>query len=70
MTTSAASRVEVWVWVLIYGGLLLLGLGLSAQRSDTAIGWVLIVAGVIATGAGAVLVWVRSRMNPSKEANK
>ncbi|HEY9068439.1 MAG TPA: hypothetical protein VIO33_25870 [Burkholderiaceae bacterium] len=67
MTTSAASRVEVWVWVLIYGGLILFGLGLSAQRSDAAIGWLLIVAGVVAVIVGGLLVWVRSRMKETKQ---
>jgi hypothetical protein len=69
MTTSVASRIEVWVWVLVYSGLILLGLGLSAQRSDAAIGWLLVVAGGVAVVAGGVLVWVRSRINPdNKEA--
>ena len=70
MTTSAASRVEVWVWVLVYGGLILFGLGVSTQRSDAAIGWLLIVAGIAATVVGGVLVWVRSRMNRGKETNR
>jgi hypothetical protein len=67
---SPAGRVEVWVWVMVYGGLILVGLGLSTRRSDAGIGWVLIVAGVVAAAIGGVLVWVRSRMNPDKEASK
>lgn len=49
------------VWTLIYGGLIVVALGLSVQRADDAIGWVLVSAGAAATAAGAVLVFVRSR---------
>ena len=62
MSSPAASRVEVWVWVLIYGGLVLLGLGLAVQRSDASLGWTIAAAGVVLAVVGAVLVWVRSRM--------
>ena len=62
MTSPAAARVEVWIWVLIYAGLALLGLGLAVQRSDTSLGWTIAAAGVVLAIVGAVLVWVRSRM--------
>ena len=66
-TPSAASRIEVWVWILIYGGLIVFGLGLSTLRSDAAIGWVLIAIGSVATLIGGVLVWVRSRMKETQQ---
>lgn len=59
---NAASKVEVWVWVLVYGGLILLGLGLSAQRSDAWLGWSIAAVGIVGVVIGGVLVWVRSRM--------
>jgi hypothetical protein len=59
MTTS---RIETLVWVLIYGGLLAVGLGIAVQRSVPAFGWTLVVGGGIAAVVGAVLIWVRSRM--------
>ena len=57
-----ASKVQACVWILIYAGLILLGLGLSVQRSDAALGWGLVMVGLAGIAIGGVLVWVRSRM--------
>jgi len=56
------STVEALVWVLIYGGLLLLVLGLFAWRSDVGLGWLLGSAGAGLAAAGVVLIVLRSRM--------
>lgn len=56
------STVEALVWVLIYGGLLLLVLGLFVARSDAGLGWVLGSAGAVLAAAGVALIVVRSRM--------
>lgn len=62
-----AATLEVWVWVLIYGGLLAVGLGLALQRQgEAALGWTLVVVGGIVTAVGVVLIWVRSRMKDDK----
>jgi hypothetical protein len=63
-----AARVDVLVWVLIFGGLLVAGLGLAVQRADDVLGWVIVVVGAVLAAAGAVLVWVRSRMAPGDGA--
>lgn len=56
------STIETWVWVLIYGGLLAVGLGLAMQRQGVAAaGWVLVVGGAVAAAAGVLLIWLRSR---------
>ena len=55
-------RVEVWVWVLVYLGLVVIGVGMAAQRSDTALGWGITVAGFVLLAIGVVLIWVRSRI--------
>ena len=60
---SAAARVQKWVWILIYAGLALLGLGLAAQRGDASVGWPIALVGVALIAAGALLIWIRSRMN-------
>ena len=57
-----APLVEKLVWVYVYVGMVLLGLGLAVQRTDTTIGWTLVVIGSISIFIGIVLVWVRSRM--------
>lgn len=58
MTTA---RLEALVWVLIYGGLILVGLGLALQRRVAGLGWSLVALGGVLTLAGAVLVVVRAR---------
>ena len=54
--------VEKWTWVLIYGGLLMLSLGLFLLRSSAGMGWALVLAGAAAAVAGGALVVARSRM--------
>ncbi len=59
MSTNA---LDTLIWVLIYGGLVVLGLGLAVQRSDAALGWGLVVAGGVIAVVGVLLVVVRARM--------
>ena len=55
-------RIEKWTWVLIYGGLLLLSLGLFVLRISAVMGWALLLAGGAGVAAGIVLVVLRSRV--------
>ncbi len=65
-TTSDKSivRLQQLIWVLIYGGLLTLVLGLSVQRTDDVIGWFMVVGGGIVAAIGFFLIYVRSRLTP------
>ncbi len=58
----SARKVETWVWVLVYGGMTVLGIGLAVQRTDAPTGWLIAGTGGVLVGLGALLVWVRSRM--------
>jgi len=60
----SAAKLDVLIWVLIYGGLLSVCLGIFVRRSHDPIGWTLIVGGAVVALVGAFLVWVRSRMAP------
>ena len=60
----STSSIETWVWVLIYGGLLLLCLGVFVLRAGAAFGWAMVVVGGVAVLVGAALVVMRSRMQP------
>ena len=64
----SAERVETWVWVLIYGGLLVCGLGVALSRGGLGYGWAVSVVGIVIAVAGAVLVYVRSRMSDRGDA--
>jgi hypothetical protein len=58
------STVETLVWVLVYGGALLLCLGLFVARRDATLGWLLGLAGAAIALVGVVLIYLRSRMGP------
>jgi hypothetical protein len=62
-TEKTIARVENASWTLLYGGLLTLVLGLFTQRADDDLGLALVVWGGIAAALGAVLIYLRSRMN-------
>lgn len=55
-------RLQQLIWVLIYGGLLTLVLGVSVQRTDDALGWPMVAGGAVLALLGAGLVVVRARI--------
>ena len=55
-------RMQQLIWVLIYGGLLTLVLGVSVQRTDDALGWSMVAGGAVLALIGLGLVFVRARM--------
>jgi hypothetical protein len=57
------ARLEKWIWILIYGGLFLVILGISTGRTDATLGWSMAVPGGLITAVGIVLIYVRSRFN-------
>jgi hypothetical protein len=58
----SSKRLHTIIWVLVYGGLLTLVLGLSVQRSDDDLGWSMVAAGLVVALLGFALVFVRARM--------
>lgn len=52
---------ETWAWVLLYGGLFGVVLGVFVQPADPPLGAGLMVAGGIAAAAGIFMIWWRSR---------
>ena len=55
------ATLEKLVWVLIYGGLFVVGLGVWSMEHHLAVGWRWSLVGGALVAAGAVLIWVRSR---------
>jgi hypothetical protein len=65
----AVAWVERLIWILIYGGILLVILGIVAGGTHLIAGWSLGAVGAAAITGGVVLIWVRSRMQePPTEA--
>jgi hypothetical protein len=52
---------EKLIWVLIYGGLLTVGVSFAVPESAPALGAVMTWGGAAAAGVGAALIVVRSR---------
>lgn len=59
------ARLEKWIWILIYGGLFVLILGIATGRTDATLGWSIAVPGAIVALVGFALIYVRSRL-PNK----
>jgi hypothetical protein len=59
------ATLEKLVWVLIYGGLLAVCLGLFVARADEPLAWSIGVVGAVTAAVGVVLIYVRSRMKDS-----
>jgi len=63
----ASAKTLVWierlVWILIYGGLFAVVLGLVILKAEPAGAWSLIVVGASLAAVGVVLIWVRSRLD-------
>jgi F0F1-type ATP synthase assembly protein I len=57
-------KLEKWIWILIYGGMLGASLGWFLQPSAAAAAWTLMVGGGVLAAAGVILILVRSRMGP------
>lgn len=57
------SRLGSLTWILIYGGLLTLLLGLWVESGDDGIRGLLMVSGAMAAVVGIVLIYVRSKIN-------
>jgi hypothetical protein len=64
----APGRIEALVWVLIYGGLLVFGLGVALSRGGFDYGWSVSIVGIVFAVAGVVLIYVRSRMTDRTDA--
>ena len=62
--TPLKARLDVAIWVLIFGGLFAVALGVASRAVAPAAGWSLIVVGGCVCAAGVVLIWVRSRLGP------
>lgn len=69
-TNAKLVRIERLVWVLIYGGLLSIVIGHFVAETDESLAEVMGAVGLIAVVAGAVLIYVRSRLHEGKDQAK
>jgi len=62
------TTLEKWIWILIYGGLFLVILGIATGRTEEALGWTMAVPGAIIALVGVVLIYVRARLDDPKKS--
>jgi vacuolar-type H+-ATPase subunit I/STV1 len=55
------ANLEKLIWLLIYAGMLVFGLGAWYVEHSLGVGSTLMTIGACAVAAGVLLVWVRSR---------
>ena len=61
-TSLELKRLQVLIWVLIFGGLMTLVLGLSLGRYDPSKGLACVVVGGLLAAVGALLILLRARL--------
>ena len=54
-------RLEVWVWIAIYAGLLVFSLGWFVEAHNARVGLGLMVGGALAAAAGVLMIYLRAR---------
>jgi hypothetical protein len=64
-TPKNLKRLQALVWILVYGGLLTLVLGLATGPYDADLGTCLVAGGGIVAALGVVLIFVRARLKPT-----
>jgi len=64
--TKPHATLEKWIWILIFGGLFAVIIGIAIGRAEEALGWLLAVPGVALVAVGVVLIYVRSRLPDGK----
>ena len=55
-------RLQNLIWILVYGGLLTLILGVFTRRTDETLGFTLVLGGGSVAAVGFALIYVRSRI--------
>jgi hypothetical membrane protein len=56
-----ASTIDKFTWPLIYGGILLLLLGISTASTDASLGGAIAIAGSVLALIGVFTIYLRSR---------
>jgi hypothetical protein len=56
------ARLDALIWAMIFGGLLVLVLGIASHDEARIAGWSLSILGAIVAAVGFVLIYVRSRL--------
>ncbi len=59
------NRIQLLIWVAIYGGLLSIVLATFVGRNDETVAWWMTAGGGVFVATGVILIYVRSRLKES-----
>ncbi len=59
--TVSTRRIGTLIWVLVYGGLFAICIGVALGSAGERYGPGVVVGGAVVVAAGLVLIWLRSR---------
>ncbi len=62
------ATLEKWIWILIFGGLFGVIIGIAVGRAAEPLGWAMALPGAALVAVGVVLIYVRSRLPDGKES--
>ena len=62
---TVLERIQLLIWVYIYGGLLAIVLATFVGRNDESVAWWMTVGGGVFVALGVLLIYVRSRLKES-----
>ena len=65
VSNAVIQRIQLLIWVFIYGGLLAIVLATFVARTDEGTAWWMTLTGGVFVVVGAVLIYVRSRLKAS-----
>ena len=61
------SKLYILTWPLIFGGALVLMLGVSTLSADESIGWTIVITGATLLAVGVLAIYLRSRIPDSED---
>lgn len=61
------SKFYILTWPLIFGGALVLMLGVSTLSHDASTGWPIVIGGGVLIALGVLAIYLRSRISDSED---
>ncbi len=65
--SAEKSKLDGWIWRLIFAGIFVTGLGFAVERQGEPLGWAIVGIGVGSIVVGIALIFVRARTPTPKD---
>ena len=64
--SAEKSKLDGWIWRLIFAGIFVIGLGIAVQRQGEPLGWAFVGLGAGGIVVGIALIFIRARTRSPK----